>query len=261
MALPYKPQRTFNGAEGAASVGDAGPTGIKNDTNEIVAMFDPLAVHGDGTAGGIAIGNFAAGEATATPTANKLVLYDGSGNLPGSIASAANATNAANVTTNINGHAITDILESDGVTVKNATAAITAGVAEAAKGDTRFQICGNVPAWVSSPALASGSDTTIQNFMITLPAGKSLVLKGYRYNFNNTSLALKVVYYDSAKAYLASPANLTTGGDKINLNHTLYTAGASDIVGISIIVYVHNSSTGSNTWNTGGGWWLDLAIE
>jgi microcystin-dependent protein len=59
-------------------------------------MFDPLAVHGDATTGGIAIGNLATGEATATPTANKLVLFDANGNLPGSIASAASATYAEN---------------------------------------------------------------------------------------------------------------------------------------------------------------------
>lgn len=38
-----------------------------------------------------------------------------------SAGSATNATNATNVTTNINGHAITDIFERDGTTVKNAT--------------------------------------------------------------------------------------------------------------------------------------------
>jgi hypothetical protein len=45
--------------------------------------------------------------------------------------SIANATNATNVTTNINGHAITNIFEEDGVTVKKAT---NATLAEAAKG-------------------------------------------------------------------------------------------------------------------------------
>jgi hypothetical protein len=115
MALPYKPTRTFIGVEGAASLGTSGPEALKTDTNEIVAMFDPLSVHGNATPGGIAIGNLATGEATVTPTANKLVLFDALGNLPGSIA------NAANVTTNINGHAITDILEADGVTAKKAT--------------------------------------------------------------------------------------------------------------------------------------------
>jgi hypothetical protein len=117
MALPYKPTRTFVGVEGAASLGTSGPEALKTDTNEIVAMFDPLSVHGNATPGGIAIGNLATGEATATPTANKLVLFDVNGNLPGSIA------NAANVTTNINGHAITDILEADGATAKVATLA------------------------------------------------------------------------------------------------------------------------------------------
>ena len=43
-----------------------------------------------------------------------------------SAGTATNATNATNVTTNINGHAITDIFESDGTTVKKATSAGTA---------------------------------------------------------------------------------------------------------------------------------------
>lgn len=119
-ALPYKPTRTFTGTVGVASTGVNGPESIKTDTNEIVAMFDPLATHGDGTPGGIALGNMATGEFTATPTANKGVLYDSGGNLPGSIA------NAVNVTTNINGNAISSIFESNGTTVKNATSATNA---------------------------------------------------------------------------------------------------------------------------------------
>lgn len=47
-------------------------------------------------------------------------------------ATAANALNATNVTTNINGHAITDIFEADGVTVKEATHASEATHAESA---------------------------------------------------------------------------------------------------------------------------------
>ena len=43
-----------------------------------------------------------------------------------SAGTATNATNATNVTTNINGHAITDIFESNGTTVKKATSAGTA---------------------------------------------------------------------------------------------------------------------------------------
>lgn len=43
-----------------------------------------------------------------------------------SAGTATNATNATNVTTNINGHAITDIFETDGTTVKKATSAGTA---------------------------------------------------------------------------------------------------------------------------------------
>jgi len=244
MALPYKPQRTFNGAEGAASVGDAGPTGIKNDTNEIVAMFDPLAVHGDGTVGGISIGNLATGEATATPTAGKIVLYDASGNLPGSIAS------AANVTTNINGHAITDILESDGVTVKNATLATTATLAEAAKGDTRFQISFALSVATSIP----GNDSWVVAFRIAknVPSGKVLKIK--RLCFLLSDAPLRVMVHNNA--------------DNINITSTGYYGEEtpdftlSNSSGVKIIyIYIKNTSASSVTASAGSGGWIDFAIE
>lgn len=122
-----KPTRVFTAIEENPSLGNNGPTGLKTDIDTINKMFDPNATHETGEAGGIQIGNMATGEVTDTPTAGKIVKYDSNGNLPGSIAS------AADVTTNINGHAIADILEVDGVTVKEAT---HAGSADELSGTT-----------------------------------------------------------------------------------------------------------------------------
>ena len=113
-----KPSRTFTGNETAASLGNNGPTGIKNDIDALCNMFDPAATHTTGEAGGIQIGNLALGEATATPTPGKLVLYDPAGNTPGTIV---NAANAVNVTATIDGQALGDIFEVDKLTVKEAT--------------------------------------------------------------------------------------------------------------------------------------------
>ena len=51
-----------------------------------------------------------------------------------------NASSATNVTTNINGHAVTDIFEADGATVKKATIAATATNAEKLGGYTYSQV-------------------------------------------------------------------------------------------------------------------------
>jgi hypothetical protein len=80
MALPYKPQRTFTGTVGTASTGANGPEAIKTDEDEIVAMFDPLATHGDGTPGGIAKGNLATNGGILTEDDN-VILEDANGDL------------------------------------------------------------------------------------------------------------------------------------------------------------------------------------
>jgi hypothetical protein len=80
MTLPFKPARTFTGStESVDAEGTATIDQINTDQDEQNKMFDPAATHGDGTAGGIAIGNLATGEAVSTKTANKLVLRDANG--------------------------------------------------------------------------------------------------------------------------------------------------------------------------------------
>lgn len=51
--MSYKPQRTFMGSEGEYSVDDRGPEALKQDLDNIMSMFDPTAVHPNGSAGGI----------------------------------------------------------------------------------------------------------------------------------------------------------------------------------------------------------------
>lgn len=51
--MSYKPQRTFMGSEGEYSVDDRGPEALKQDLDNLMNMFDPTAVHPDGSSGGI----------------------------------------------------------------------------------------------------------------------------------------------------------------------------------------------------------------
>lgn len=51
--MSYKPQRTFMGSEGEYSVDDRGPEALKQDLDNLMSMFDPTAVHPDGSTGGI----------------------------------------------------------------------------------------------------------------------------------------------------------------------------------------------------------------
>jgi len=81
MPLPFKPVRTFSANVGDDSIGNAGPDAIENDIDKINKMFDPMAVHEDGTLGGISIGNLAEGEATSIPTPGKLAKFDVNGNI------------------------------------------------------------------------------------------------------------------------------------------------------------------------------------
>lgn len=70
----------------------------------------------------------------------------------GSATSAGTASNATNVTTNINGHAIADIFESDGTTVKKATSAGTAD-----KVAKSFRVIGITPDKQNISSLYNGS--------------------------------------------------------------------------------------------------------
>lgn len=73
-----------------------------------------------------------------------------------SATSADTATNATNVTTNINGHAITDIFESNGTNVKYAT---LAGVASKVEHNINFKIAGKTTFYNGSSARTLEFDT------------------------------------------------------------------------------------------------------
>jgi hypothetical protein len=127
-----KPTRVFTAIEENPSLGDNGPTGLKTDIDTINKMFDPDATHDTGEPGGIQVGNIAhdsIGNTGGAGDANKIVQFKSDGSLPGNIDTSNNAVNAVNVTTNINGHAISDIFEEDGVTAKEATHAGSAQMA------------------------------------------------------------------------------------------------------------------------------------
>lgn len=57
--MSYKPQRIFMGSEGEYSVDDRGPEALKQDLDNLMNMFDPTAVHPDGSTGGIGRENLA----------------------------------------------------------------------------------------------------------------------------------------------------------------------------------------------------------
>lgn len=53
-----KPTRKFNGAAGQKSVDTMGPEALCEDLDKLMKMFDPNALHSDGTQGGISAENF-----------------------------------------------------------------------------------------------------------------------------------------------------------------------------------------------------------
>ena len=55
--MSYKPQRTFNGTQGNPSTDTMGPEQLSHDIDELCKMFNPTAVHSDGSAGGVGADN------------------------------------------------------------------------------------------------------------------------------------------------------------------------------------------------------------
>lgn len=129
-------------------------------------------------------------DCVSTNTANKVVKRDASGNfaagniaanLTGTATNAASATNATNVTTNINGHAITDIFESDGVTAKRATKVTningggagqipyqsatdtTAMLAAGTSGQLLKSNGASAPSWMNQSSITVGTATNATN--------------------------------------------------------------------------------------------------
>lgn len=182
-----------------------------------------------------------------------------------------NAATAANVTTNINGQAITNIFESDGVTVKNATVAAscsgnaaTSTLAEEAKGNTRFQVSGCIPCsgdgstskGILSP-IADGAYRTVQMVsMSSIPAGKKLVLKGVRFWFSD--VGIRFIITGGGSYTYQSTGCYSIGG--LEQPNTLLYPGPLVDGPYSLSIRIKNVWS-SSTSIPAGGWWLDLAIE
>jgi hypothetical protein len=248
-----KPTRVFTAIEENPSLGDNGPTGLKADIDTINKMFDPDATHDTGEPGGIQVGNIAhdsIGNTGGAGDANKIVQFKSDGSLPGNIDMANNAVDAANVTTNINNKAISSIFESNGTTVKEATHAESASLAEAAKGDTRFQVSGHLHSNVS---IAPSANLKVQSFWVSLPVGKTFVLKNARINFEDmANCVLRVI---SNAGSWQSPA---TSGEYLEINQDI----AATLSGAKVSIFIDNTSASTSETNgCGSGWWLDFAIE
>lgn len=181
-------------------------------------------------------GDFAAETITATSFVGDLT-GDVTGNCTG---------DSSNVTTNINGHAIADIFEADGETVKEATHAASA---DSAKGDTRFQITGQP---VSPGNIGAGVAQANQLIVVIVPSGKSLILKRARFALGS-DLTLRA--FVGAAAGWSSASNY----DEEVPNETLYTAVID--TKISIDIRIVNNSVETKTIYAHHSWWLDLAIE
>lgn len=114
MTLPYKPIKAFTGStENVEAVGTASIDYLNADNDETRKMFDPDSTHNNGDPGGISKGNLVKDDEITGENRSGIITED---NISGY-----ECGNATNVTTNINGHAIVDIFETNGTTVKEAT--------------------------------------------------------------------------------------------------------------------------------------------
>lgn len=162
-----------------------------------------------------------------------------------------NADSATNVTTHINGHAITDILESDGVTAKKATSSLTANLADAAKGNTRWQVSS---AYISLDriSVAPASSIIVGHLWCYMPAGKNLVLKGAK-------------FYTGSFDFLVQGRenNWSAGslGDKSDIDCILIMGSPTNVTQAEVVIKFVNSSTTTFYMLPGNYWWLDLAYE
>ncbi len=126
-------------------------------------------------------------------------------------------------------------------------------LAEATKGDVRFQLSGNI---LSTPSIPGNSNIIVQNIKRTVPAGKSLILKRANFLVSGSSVNVRLQVDVTMSNVWISSGNY---GD-ISPNFTIYTAGAYDLM-VTICVRIYNSSAEAGGSSNPSGWWLDLAIE
>jgi hypothetical protein len=132
------------------------------------------------------------------------------------------------------------------------TKAKAAQVADAAAGDTRFQISGCAGRAIT---LSPNASWPVYWVMRNIPDGKTLYLK--RVNFVvGLGLGLRLRTNPTDNPWASSSVN---GIGDYQPNHALYTGTGENI---SIIVDICNlSPSESKTSDPAAGWWFDLATE
>jgi hypothetical protein len=158
--------------------------------------------------------------------------------------------------------AIVNILEPDGTTVKkatHATSADSATLAEAAKGDTRFQISGCLGTDGSS--LSSGQYRSFQVVHRNIPAGKSLKIKRVGYSLSDITGTGELRLYVFYSNTLGSAWTSSGSDQEETPDWTIGTGWEDAEKWGSVYICIKNSAETSKTPYGGCGWWLDLAIE
>lgn len=155
------------------------------------------------------------------------------------IDNATNAVDATNVTTNINGNAITSIFESDGVTVKNATNATNllpdenGAINPSGRGSD--SIGANSTA-IGGSSTAAGSSATSYGFGAKAPWSNALsiganssagaegaIAIGYQSKVTGTTA-------DTNGIAIGTNAFSSYGGDSVAIGHSVKASGGGDIV-------------------------------
>jgi hypothetical protein len=182
-----------------------------------------------------ASGNFAAGTITANLTGD--VTGNVSGNTTGDVIGGL----TGNVTGNCSG--------SSGSCTGNAA---TATIADAAKGDMRFQQCGNF-AILKNYSLSANSYTEILRLNRNLLSGKKLVLKKITVELTQANLRLEIWNGGSSK-YNTSEALLIDEDTDTVISST---PGNNSVV----IILRNTSTTFARTIAGTESCWIELAIE
>lgn len=165
------------------------------------------------------------------------------------------------------GLASADILESDGETVKEAThaaSADTATLAEAAKGDIRFQVSGTWSA--PTTTIAANGELVFSSFTTTIPAGKSLILKMARFIIEvSGSVGFEYIKMTvgcwRAGSYNGNKWISDVRGGEYSPNHILYTNSSDSPVDYYLRVSAFNTDSNSYNIILPTSWWFDIAIE
>jgi hypothetical protein len=148
-----------------------------------------------------------------------------------------------------------DISSLNVASAATATLATTATLAEAAKGDTRFQVSGRIGG--SSPiSIASYTALSVQKICRIIPNGKGLMIKRASYNIANTWLHLNIT---------TTPAGTTWSPNDnfndISSNTYFYNNSSGSPVTCSINISIYNGGVAAWSVNPYDSWWLDLSIE